>query len=107
MKIYIAGKISGLPYKKVKERFAQVAATIRAMGYEAVNPCEISPFHEAKEWKDYMADCIPALLKSDTVYMLAGWADSPGAKLEHTIARIANMKIVYETQAEKQCLNEF
>jgi hypothetical protein len=107
MKIYIAGKISGLPYDAVKARFDKAAAQIRKIGFEAVNPCEISPYHEAKEWKHYMADCIPALLACDAVYMLTGWGDSPGAKLEHTIARMASINIVYEIENEKSCLNAF
>ena len=97
-KVYIAGKITNLPYEEVKQRFAAVAENLKAHGYEPVNPCEVSPFREGKEWREYMADCIPALIRCDYILMLSGWLDSEGAKLEHYVARAFKIQILFEKE---------
>ena len=40
MRIYISGKISGLPLDDVKVRFADAKSFLDEIGFEAVNPLE-------------------------------------------------------------------
>ena len=68
MKIYISGKISGLPIKNVIEKFKWHAGFLEMKGHEPVNPIDVSPFDETKDWSDYMVDDIAALLKCEAIY---------------------------------------
>lgn len=38
MKIYLSGKISGLPYSEVQERFDGAEALLTELGFDVVNP---------------------------------------------------------------------
>lgn len=40
MKIYVSGKISGLPIEEAKQRFADSQALLESIGFEVVNPLE-------------------------------------------------------------------
>jgi len=48
MKIYISGKISGLPIKNVIEKFKWHAAFLEMKGHTPINPIEVSPFNDKK-----------------------------------------------------------
>lgn len=96
MKIYIAGKISGLPLKNVIEKFKWHAGFLDLKGHEPVNPIEISPFDELKNWNDYMSDCIAALLKCEAIYMLKDWGQSREARVEYQIAKELGLQIFFE-----------
>ena len=38
MRIYISGKISGLPYKEAEQRFEDAEALLTELGFEVINP---------------------------------------------------------------------
>ena len=69
---YIAGPIAGVP--DFRERFAAAVPAVEALGYEAVNPCDIAP-----------AD-LRVLPDCDAIFMLPGWRESRGATVEHAVA---------------------
>ena len=96
MKIYISGKISGLPIKNVIEKFKWHAGFLEMKGYEPVNPIDVSPFDETKDWSDYMVDDIAALLKCEAIYMLKDWGQSRGARIEYQIAKELGLQILFE-----------
>lgn len=100
--IYIAGPMSGLPEFNFPA-FNSAAAIWRAEGWEVFNPAEKDTeagldaeayktgdaelatatgfnFREAYLWD------IEAVLKSNAIYMLRGWENSPGARGEHAVA---------------------
>ena len=55
MKIYISGKISGLPTEIAEENFRRSEELLQAIGFETVNPMrEITNKH--REWIDYICD---------------------------------------------------
>ena len=55
MKIYISGKISGLPTDIAEENFRRSEELLQAIGFETVNPMrEIANKH--REWIDYICD---------------------------------------------------
>lgn len=93
MKIYIAGKITGLPLSEVKEKFKHHSELLQLKGYTAVNPIEVSPFHASKTWYDYMKDCIVALMDCEAIYLLEDWGQSKGARLEYAIAKELGLDI--------------
>jgi len=59
----------------------------------------INPFPIAKEsYEEGLRTCIKLLCECDTIYMLHGWSQSLGAKLEHKIADAIGMNIIYEEE---------
>ena len=103
-KVYIAGKVSGLPFLDVVEKFKKAYYEIEALGFEAVNPVPIvqqylhdNPEYlectEAQIWKLAMKLCIKALMDCDAIVLLPDWADSKGARFEHEIAENLDMPI--------------
>lgn len=96
LKIYISGKITGLPIKNVIEKFKWHAAFLKLKGYSPINPVEINPFDESKTWHDYMIEDVRVLLKCDAIYMLKDWGQSKGARLEYQIAKELGLKIFFE-----------
>lgn len=91
-KIYISGKITGLPIEEVIAKFRAVEVKIRRFGFEPVSPLSNGLPLEA-EWADQMGEDIKLLLKSDAIYMMADWQQSEGATLEYLIARQQRMRI--------------
>ena len=100
MKIYVAGKVSGLPLEHTKEKFKWHAAFLSFQGNEVINPMVISPFDESKTWEDYISECIPELLKCDAIYLLRDWGQSKGARIEYVIAKELGLKIIFEGEYE-------
>jgi hypothetical protein len=100
MKLYIAGKITGLDYNDALAKFAKAAELLRAFGHEPVNPmAENGLDGDGKEypWAEYMKRDIPHLLRCDGIYLLPCWQDSKGACLEKYLAETLGMPIVHES----------
>lgn len=91
-KIYISGKITGLPISEVIAKFRGAEAKIRRFGFCPVSPLENGlPFEAA--WPDQMGKDIALLLRCEAVYMLPDWQQSEGATIEYLIARQRRMRI--------------
>lgn len=80
-KIYIAGKVTGLPARETYLKFKKAELSIAASGFSAVNPIEVVNDENAR-WDVAMKVCIKALLDCDAVLILPDWMRSKGAKLE-------------------------
>ena len=93
LKIYLAGPMTGLPGLNFAA-FHTSAAWLRGMGHTVINPAELNTDPEA-EWHACMRVDIAALVTCDTIYLLPGWEDSRGAKLEHHIAERLGMAIEF------------
>jgi hypothetical protein len=85
-KIYIAGKVTGLPKDEVVEKFAAMQKQIEEMGCEAVNPIEIVKDFNTP-WNQAMRLCIAALTLCDAIVLLPDWFSSNGAKIEWDISK--------------------
>lgn len=96
MRIYISGKISGLPLDSVKTRFADVKSFLDEIGFEAVNPLEKDLPHDAT-WEQHMVKDIELLLSCDAIYMMDNWMDSTGAGIEYDIAMRTGKDIWFES----------
>lgn len=81
MKIYIAGKITGL--EDYKERFKAAQGYLEAIGHTVMNPAVLEGEFEHHE---FMHICFAMIDVCDSVYFLNNWEDSKGAKLEHSYA---------------------
>lgn len=92
MRIYIAGKITGIEEESFL-KFKRAETILKNMGYEPVNPL-VENTNDT--WENYMKIGITKLLTCDGIYMLSNWSDSKGAKIEHNLAEILKLKIIYE-----------
>lgn len=100
MKIYIAGKISGLVYEDAYCAFVEAEQVLKRLGHEAVNPMRENGLAEdgtEHPWAQYMKRVIPHLLRCDGIYLLQNWRDSRGAKIESQLARDLEMKVFYQS----------
>jgi len=94
MKIYIAGRVSGLPRVDAERNFERGERALQANGMNFVNPLklvgeDISPM-------EAMKILIPAMLDSDGILMLNDWQWSEGARIEQMLAQYAGLRIIEE-----------
>ena len=95
MTVYIAGPITGDAGFRAK--FEAVANMIRK-----AEPCAsiLNPgaLPEGMSRADYMAICLPMLMRADVVYLLPGWERSGGAQIEKALAaylRIRTLEVSF------------
>ena len=84
-KVYIAGKISGLPIAEYTAKFSKAVSHLETLGYEAVNPVEHC--NVDMEWADCVIKCLQLLRECEGIYLLGDWQDSHGAVIEHAFFR--------------------
>lgn len=96
-KIYIAGKVTGLPKLECTMNFGAAQVAIEKMGHEAINPLVVVNDWKAK-WEVAMKKCISALMDCDMILMLDNYNDSPGATVEMDLARTLKIPIVFEEE---------
>lgn len=94
-KVYISGKITGLPDCN-RPKFLAAEALIIKKGLIPVNPHKLDDEHN-KSWVAYMKACIAALIWCDAVFVLDDWNKSRGAIREIFIALFLQIP-VYEIE---------
>ncbi len=94
-KIYISGKISGLPISEVIRKFQAACDKVKRFGFEPMNPLDNGLPLDA-EWADQMGKDISILLRCDAIYLLPDYFNSEGAKIELAVARQRQMPIFVE-----------
>ena len=90
-KVYIAGAMTGLPEFNYPA-FHAAAAHLRALGYDVENPAE---FPEQPNWDAYMRQAMKRLADCSEVFLLPGWEESKGARIERDFAEGVGMKVYY------------
>jgi hypothetical protein len=97
MRVYISGKMSGLQDLGFPA-FNRAAASLRASGYEVVNPAELDAQDAGPmEWHEYLRRDITHLVTCDAIALLSNWSDSKGARLEKHIAEQLGMRVIFIT----------
>lgn len=98
IRVYISGKITGLPYDEAVKKFNNSKDIINKAFRRPViiNPIEISPFDPKKEWQHYMKDCIIQLLTCNVIVLQKDWRQSKGARIEYAIAAELGLQIYLE-----------
>ena len=91
MKIYIAGKITGLD--NYKEKFGEAENEFLLSGHSVMNPAVLEGDFTQGE---YMHVCYAMIDVCDGVYFLDNWKDSKGANLEHEYAMKQDKWIKYQ-----------
>lgn len=104
LKIYIAGKMTGLSPEMVYEKFYTAARWIESNQYEAVLPLlnDLSP----ETWCNNMLICLNTLLECDAIYLLKDWEFSDGAKVEYLFARKAQKIIIKQKSNDFPFIND-
>ncbi|MGN6604542.1 MAG: DUF4406 domain-containing protein [Ginsengibacter sp.] len=92
-KIYIAGKVSGLPVAETSMKFGKYQKELMRVGHTPVVPLDLVDRDD--NWETCMRKCISAMLTCDEVHFLNDWLYSPGARFEHDVAHRLGMTIVY------------
>ncbi len=96
MKIYIAGKITGVD--NYKEIFGEAEARLKKMGFTVMNPA-ILPY-PGFEHNEYMQICLTMIDVCDAVCLLDGWEESTGACMEFYHAN-SNGKLIIKYTSER------
>lgn len=96
-KVYLSGKISGLPREEYMTRFANAEQELIKQGYKVLNPTKLLPsrhlwVYRLVGYKLTLLYDLWHLMKCDGIYMLDGWEHSNGAMLEKATADIFNIK---------------
>jgi len=103
IRIYISGKISGLPPEIAEENFKRAERVLRKAdpNCTVVNPYLVCKriFKDKPDavWLDKMDVCIKMLRKCDVIYLLSSWNMSDGAIIEFIVAEHECISIMYES----------
>ena len=98
--IYISGKITGT--EDYEERFRKAEMNLSKRGFIVLNPVRTGKWLERHlapkipTWVEYMKQDIKAMMSADCIYMLKGYRESKGARLELFLAKILKYEIIYE-----------
>lgn len=98
-RIYISGKITGLNFQSVIEKFILAQTTVMAQYNDAIveNPIAITAhLPENSAWETYMRECVKVLSQCTHIYMLPCWKNSNGAKMELKMAIDLGIEIIFE-----------
>ena len=101
IRVYIAGPITGNPdYMK---EFDEAEKLLSQNNYlSVVNPAKLSAMLPKDfKWHEYMEVDLELLRHCDAIYMLDGWEQSEGARIERSIALGKGMRVMH--QYEKNC----
>jgi len=94
MDLYIAGPMTGYPDSNYPA-FNEAALRLRDVGYNVVNPAEISleDHGGARHYVDFLREDLRQMLKCTGVAFLDGWWNSSGARNEINVAGLLRMPV--------------
>ena len=90
MKVFISGKMTGLPTGEVFVKFGQAEYWLKGQGHETVNPLRLC----SADWdkRQRMRTCLSELVKCDAICLLHDWGESPESQTEYYVAQMLDMK---------------
>lgn len=91
-KVYISGKVTGLPWEEVEKKFMEAAKVVRCHGSLAVVPVHYCM--KDWTWRQCMKRCLALLLECDKVLLLPDWKQSQGAKIEALVALACGIPVL-------------
>ena len=94
-KIYVSGRITGLPIELAKRTFAEAVRNLNSQGWEVVNPFDNGLPVEAS-YEEHLAADLQLLLGCKALFALRGWQQSNGARIEVAFAKRLGIKVIYE-----------
>ncbi|WP_181799332.1 DUF4406 domain-containing protein [Kitasatospora acidiphila] len=97
--VYISGPMRGLPNFNY-DLFNSVADSLRQSGMVVLNPAENFDGDQSREISEYIRADVQMLLKASMIFLLPGWQDSEGARLEYLVAKALGLEIVHHADAD-------
>ncbi|MCZ2129289.1 MAG: DUF4406 domain-containing protein [Bacteroidia bacterium] len=97
IRLYLAGKVTGLPEAEVEKKFTDAETIYTELGFHVINPVKLikdDGLHIGT-WESIMKICLIMMLACDGVVLLHDWKDSKGAILERDIAKRLDIPIYY------------
>lgn len=103
MKVYISGKITGLPKEEYMYNFNQAERFLKKRGYSVINPARVNGElpEDTTTYEEYMEVSLKLLSFCDAIFMLSDWTDSNGATIEWNYAMSHGIKAMYESIERK------
>lgn len=101
MKIYIAGKITGLDESEIQNKFFKAKTSLIKLEHKTMSPAVLTA-NAGFEHEDYMHICYAMIDICDAVYMLSDWQQSKGARMELQYAADHQKIIFYEDPGTKE-----
>ena len=101
MKIYVAGKITGLERSEVEMKFSKAKVKLIKDGHSVFIPT-VLPVYEDVPHEDYLHICYSMIDVCDAVYILDNWQNSIGARKELQYASDWGKEIIYEDARTKE-----
>ena len=101
MKIYIAGKYTGIPHEQAVAKFNATEQQLIETGLqpnEIINPVKHVP--QNTQWSDAMKICIPLLESCTAIFMQNDWLESFGARRELSRAMELRLDLFFEQQKD-------
>lgn len=95
MKVYVAGKMTGLKENEVLEKFRTAAGMLRSRGDVVMDP-SVHYDNAGFSHEEYMHVCFAMIDVCEAVYMLRDWQSSQGAREEIQYAADWGKMIIYE-----------
>lgn len=92
---YISGPITGI--SNYRTNFATAEVKLSSRGDKVFNP---SFMPEGLPHEAYMPICYAMMDACNTIYLMHGWRESKGAKMEYERAIKRGMKIMFESEAD-------
>lgn len=99
MIIYLSGPMSGLPDHNYPA-FEATAHQLRRNGMTVLTPTSIGQ-HDGWTWEQYMGAALAMQSRATATYMLPGWRQSRGARIEHEFARALGHRIYGHNLTER------
>jgi hypothetical protein len=107
MKIYISGKVTGLPRDYALAKFECTKQELLKLGFaesEIWNPMEhVSP---DATWEEAMTICLAALEGASAIVMQKDWGDSPGACKELDVAIENGIFFYFEAMGDMEMIRK-
>jgi hypothetical protein len=108
--VYIAGPMSGMPklnhsaFNDAEDRLVSSSIFTRVFNPATTdkdypqNKLEDMALKDKVYRKNVITRDLHNLLECDCIYMLTGWENSKGARVEHALANYLDLKIFYESR---------
>ena len=93
--VYVSGGMRGYPEYNYPA-FHEAEEFLKSEGYEVLNPARNFDGDTGLPFETYMREDISMLLRATAIYMLKGWQNSEGARLELQIAKALGLTVLSE-----------
>ena len=100
MKVYIAGKVTGLEKADIFKKFYE-SGKLKKDGHLVMSPAVLA-LNDGFEHSDYMHICYAMIDVCDAVYMQKDWQQSKGARMELQYAKDWKKLIIYEDENNRE-----